>query len=171
MITKELIEDAKAAGIQVPRIKVTDPMNRFGSHVGGFNYDYEFLSRLAKLVELQRQRERQAVPSGQKPIGHVHVGCNDWGPFEFEPTPYGYDHLPDGKHKLYTESVIADLCKKLEEHLVFLERVIHKPNYVDSSGDADQIRRLIEPQISRMRQAISNNGDCPHPIVEELTKE
>jgi hypothetical protein len=53
MITKELIEDAKAAGFVFAECNG-------GIHVGG---DVYIGDRLAKFAELQRQRDRQAVPS------------------------------------------------------------------------------------------------------------
>jgi hypothetical protein len=58
MSTKELIEDAKAAGLlHIPESCKDKPLEQptLGT-----------MEKLAKLVELQRQRERQAVPSGWK---------------------------------------------------------------------------------------------------------
>jgi hypothetical protein len=59
MITKELIEDAKAAGL----------LDSDG-YIKPLWYD-PWLEAIAKLVELQRQRERQAVPSGMVPADLV----------------------------------------------------------------------------------------------------
>jgi hypothetical protein len=54
MITKELIEDAMAAGL-LDSDGYIKPL-----------WSDPWLEAIAKLVELQRQRERQAVPSGWK---------------------------------------------------------------------------------------------------------
>jgi hypothetical protein len=60
MITKELIEDAKAAGFDVTeRGTIIAPEDN--EMYGG---SYSVGEELAKFAELQRQRERQAVPSG-----------------------------------------------------------------------------------------------------------
>jgi hypothetical protein len=61
MITKELIEDAKAAGFLYDK-----KSGRLYLDINDGEYEEEVTDKLEKLVELQSQRERQAVPSGWK---------------------------------------------------------------------------------------------------------
>jgi hypothetical protein len=65
MITKELIEDAKAAGFLYDK-----KSGRLYLDINDGEYEEEVTDKLEKLVELQRQRERQAVavPDGWQAI-------------------------------------------------------------------------------------------------------
>jgi hypothetical protein len=52
MTDKDIIKLAKQAGFDIPKIKTTDPYNRFGENVGGFSYDNTYIAKLTKFAQL-----------------------------------------------------------------------------------------------------------------------
>jgi hypothetical protein len=172
MSTKELIEDAKAADL------ITDYHGYLMVRPVPKDFD-EFITRLAKLVELQRQRERQAVPDGWKlvPVEPTQAMCqagqnkaSEWPKFPLRINPIYQAMLsaapsPEliSPHPIVPDDVIKDAerYRWLRQSGVNWIRVdvdteigMSDPNNYDFPSTLDASIDSFMP-------------DCPHPIVEE----
>jgi hypothetical protein len=192
MITKELIEDAKAAGFALDPVSgaVFIPSNGRGS------LD---LSVLAKLADLQRQRERQAVAVPDKPVAWL-VGL------AYAFTDYGHAVAFAQTNMMSIQPLYlappADTVKQeANEPDMFWDNDNPEDSFQSCEGDMAayfaeyvtwgteqvfEVQRAISLANRKMRVKVSADGndyewdwvddiptapDCPQPIVEELTKE
>jgi hypothetical protein len=194
-ITDDVIEDAKAAGFYV------DGRNIYESE-SDFLCGVKISKKINRLVELQRQRERQAVavPVAEMFIATEKVSqAKHINVYGLEGYRQGEEAngLPDGTYNLYLAAPLADTVKQEavgyvhslewqedQNHMELYREPIN-PNmkmvFTHPSNDAmrkalekiaysTEIQSLTEAMYEA-RHALANNGDCPRPIVEELTNE
>jgi hypothetical protein len=169
-ITDDVIEDAKAAGFYV------DGRNIYESE-SDFLCGVKISKKINRLVELQRQRERQAVavPVAEMFIATEKVSqAKHINVYGLEGYRQGEEAngLPDGTYNIVDAAPPANTVKQEAvipegRKLVPIEPTSEmlKAAYVDYESD-----KYTGPS-SMYKAMLSAAPDCPHPIVEELTKE
>lgn len=188
MSTKELIEDAEAAWFYVK-----------GESIYAQTSLTILNEKLAKLVELQRQRERQAVPSAtitsdsdeflrlSKSGYTLRVGWGDKMRI-VAASPKPLHELPSDQQKQWIEDAFK-LCDAWNAMPIaaapspeMREAVPSGVNFGAIVDALEAISNDIRPEVEHLAKLIYAYADqitaapspeliSPHPIVEELTKE
>jgi hypothetical protein len=148
MIPKELIEDMTAAGIHVQ---------------WGVDHSYVSHEQLAKFAELQRQRERQAVPSGINfgaIVDALEAISNDIRP-EVEHLSkliYAYaDQITaaQSRHEAEREALVRK-CARYEE---LIREVIATDEAAVKELEAMNLGGVAEPTLTaKLRHALFDSG-------------